>query len=125
MTLNELKLNDWFFDDSGKLCQVTDVDEEGYYKFTDGYFETASYGKTCEVYPLTIHNKVIAEEIRNYYDKFHDANILTPKTSGCLREYYIELMSIGPEGKGEDYRSIYKRIDEYMADLKYHMSYFK
>lgn len=125
MKLNELKLNDWFFDDSGKLCQVTNVDEEGYYNFTDGYFETASYGKNCDVYPLTVHNKVIAEEIRSYYDKFHQANILTPKTSEHLKECYRELMNIGPEGKREDYQSIYNRIDEYMTDLKYHMSYFK
>lgn len=133
MKIREFKENDWFFNEDGKLCQMMNVEyrkgsyNDGWcYTYTDGYFETTCGGDS-NAYPLTLHNKIISDNMREYWDKFHKKGILFPLTGNRLITYMDRLMSVDQNGKNasEEYCKIYDELDAYMADLEYHISFFK
>ena len=125
--LKDCQDGEWVYYDVGKLCQVQDsinsIDGRVYKDLVDGYFRTST-GKNTKVYPLTIHSKVIAETIYNYYEKMHQKNLINgSKWVNWLSNKFDELMALDDDAKKEDYTKIYNSIDAQIKELEYHKSF--
>ena len=125
MKLKEFKKGQWIATADGKIAQIVkDVDEYDFVVFSNGYFESNYPGDT-EVYPLTLHTKVIAETINEYMKDFNKKGILYPKTGRKLEEFGYRLMELPETTPIEEFKKIYEEIKGYMFELEQHMSYFK
>lgn len=123
--LSEFKKGEWIVTADGKIAQITQgVDEYGCVSYSNGYSVTTSNGDT-EVYPLTLHTKVLAESISDYYDKFNEKGILFPKTGRQLEEFGYRLLELPEEAEAKMFRKIYAEIDGYMETLESHIKYFR
>lgn len=125
MKLKDFKKGSWIATAEGKIAQIQkELDEFNFVTFSTGYVE-CSYPGDTEVYPLTLHTKVISESIDRYMKEFNKKGILYPKTGRKLEEFGYRLMELPETAPGEDFQKIYSEIKDYMAELEEHMSYFK
>ena len=123
--LSEFKKGEWIVAADGKIAQITQgVDEYGCVSYSDGYSVTTSHGDT-EVYPFTLHTKVLAESISDYYTKFVKKSILYPKTGRKLEEFGYRLLELPETARHEKYKEIYNEMDAYMQELEEHIKYFR
>lgn len=121
--LNECKEGDWVYYDTGKLTQVvkyhnsfTDEDE---FELTSGYFRYGVNDKTCKVYPLTIHTKIIAEGIKSLCDKMHDKHLINgSRWTNWLASEMDKLMELPDKAPSSEYQKIWREIDEQIAELE-------
>lgn len=125
MKAKNFKKDEWITTADGKIAQITKgLDEYGCVTYDNGYCSTVVHGDT-EVYPFTIHTKVIAEEIAYYTTEFNRKGILYPKTGRKLEEFGHRLMNIPESAPNEEYKKVYSEIKSYMQELEKHISYFK
>jgi len=123
--LDSFKKGEWIVTTDGKIAQILEEKNEyGNVKFSNGYVE-CSYNGGTEAYPLTLHTKVIAEGIDDYFTKFVKKGLLFPKTGRKLEEFGYRLLELPETESHEKYRAIYNEMDAYMQELEEHMKYFK
>ena len=124
-TLKDFNVGDWFYGTDGLLKQLIEKEEDGWCDYTDGFIRSSSRGDVTEAYDLTIHNKVIADNVQWYFREFSRCSLLTPKTSKQLENYCKRLMELDEDTSEIEYKKIWASMDSYMHDLKEHMSHFK
>ncbi len=124
-TLEDFNVGDWFYALDGSLKQLITKEDDGWCDYTDGAIRSSSMAKTTIAYPLTIHNKVIADNVQWYFREFSRSSLLTSKTSRQLEAYCKRLMQLDENAGEQEYSKIWREMDSYMHDLKEHMSYFK
>lgn len=124
-TLEDFKKGEWFYTVSGELQQLVEKDEDGWCEYTNGLIRSSSSAKNTVAYELTIHNKVIADNVQWYFREFSKNNLLTPKTSHRLEEYCMRLMDVDETADQQEYTKIWSEMDMYTHDLKEHMSHFR
>lgn len=123
--LDSFKKGEWIVTTDGKIAQILEEKNEyGSVKFSNGYVD-CSYNGGTEAYPLTLHTKVIAEGIDDYFTKFVKKGLLFPKTGRKLEEFGYRLLELSETASHEKYREIYNEMDVYMQELEEHMKYFK
>lgn len=123
--LDSFKKGEWIVTTDGKIAQILEEKNEyGSVKFSNGYVD-CSYNGGTEAYPLTLHTKVIAEGIDDYFTKFVKKGLLFPKTGRKLEEFGYRLLELPETASHEKYREIYNEMDVYMQELEEHMKYFK
>ena len=125
--LKDCQDGDWVYYEVGKLCQVKNeinsINNEVYKDLVNGYVRTCTNQNT-KVYPLTIHNKVIAEAIYYYYKLMHEKRLINgSKWVNWLSDKYDELMALDDNAKREDYKKIYDSIEVQIKELEYHKSF--
>ena len=125
--LKDCQDGEWVYYEVGRLCQVQDelnsYDDHIYKNLVDGYIRTCTNQNT-KVYPLTIHNKVIAESIHHYYLEMHKKNLINgSKWVNWLSDKYDELMALDDNAESEDYKKIYDSIKAQIKELEYHKSF--
>lgn len=123
MKIKEFKQGDWITTADGKIAQIVSKDYSSV-TYSNGYVDTTTNGET-QVFPLTLHTKVIAESIGKYMSEFNKKGILYPKTGRKLEEFGYRLMKLPEDSPKENFQSIYEEIKLYMSNLEEHMSYFK
>lgn len=121
MRLKDFKVGDWFFNDEGRLVMMKEVKEnDGHFwcSYSDGWCRTSAPGD-MDAYPLTMHNKILAEQIRWYHDQFSKDDVLTPDSNRKLCSFLYELMMLNVDNANqEDYCEIFGRVKEYYEELK-------
>lgn len=125
--LKDCKDGEWVYYEVGRLCQVKDninsINDRVYKDLVDGYSRTY-IGENTKVYPLTIHNKVVAEAIHHYYELMHEKGLINgSKWVNWLSDKYDELMALDDNAKSEDYTKIYDSIKAQIKELEYHKSF--
>ena len=125
--LKDCEDGEWVYYEVGRLCQVKDelnsYDDRIYKNLVDGYIVTCANQNT-KVYPLTIHNKVIAESIHHYYLEMHEKRLINgSKWVNWLSDKYDELMALDDNAEREDYKKIYDSIEAQIKELEYHKSF--
>jgi len=125
--LKDCQDGEWVYYEVGRLCQVQDhinsINGRVYKDLVDGYTRTSTNGNT-KVYPLTIHNKVVAEAVHYYYELMHEKKLINgSKWVNWLSDKYDELMALDNNAEREDYRKIYDSIEAQIKELEYHKSF--
>lgn len=121
--LKDCKQRDWVYYDAGSLVLVDK--EEGINDFVlrDGYFVTYA-PLNAIVYPLTLHNKIIADGIHAYYERMHKSGLINgSKWVNWLNNKMRELIELGEHAKREEYQVIWDSISDKISELEYHKSF--
>jgi hypothetical protein len=121
-TLKDFEVGDWFFNEDGKLMHLESVDDDGWGSYTDGHTSSTSNLENTVAYDLTVHNKMIADNVQWYFREFSKKNLLTAKTANQLSRYMRRLMEL--DEKSDEYTGIYSEMDRYKHELEEHMSHF-
>lgn len=125
--LKDCQDGEWVYYEVGRLCQVQDdinsINGVPYKDLVDGYFRTM-LSKNTKVYPLTIHAKVIAEAIHYYYDEMIKKKLINgSRWVNWLNDRFDELMALDDDAPREEYKEIYKSIEDKIKELEYHKSF--
>ena len=124
--LKDCKEGDWVYHNAGELFQVvkSELSNTREFDLTDGIIRVMCGNDTTKVYPLTIHSKIIAEGIHNYYKEMHKKNLINgSKWVNWLSEKFDELMALDDNAPREDYREIWDSIEAKIEELEYHKSF--
>ena len=123
--LKDCNQGDWVYYDAGELCMVDKEGEEENFSLTTGYIRTYTSENT-KVYPLTLHNKIIADGIYDYYKDMHKNNLINgSKWVNWLNEKMGELMELDENAPREDFKEIWDSIAAQIRELKYHKSFLQ
>jgi two-component sensor histidine kinase len=107
--VSECKLNTYVFDSDGEIAYISDgPDIYNYYTLLTMGFQHGVPGDTY-VYPITLTNNMIMNDIRKLRDKYHKANIMNPKISHEIEDNVQEIFNMSDE----DFTRLYdEKIDE-------------
>lgn len=107
--LKDCEHKEWVYSSCGELYQY--VKEDKFNHLTSGYINRGCSEETI-VYPLTIHNKIIAEGINHYYKKMHDNHMISgSKLINWLDEEMHKLMTIPLDAEESEYRKVWDEIE--------------
>ena len=124
--LRDCQDGEWVYYEVGRLCQVQDhvnsIDGRVYKDLVTGYIRIGA-SKNTIVYPLTIHNKVVAEAVYRFYTLMHEKRLINgSKWVNWLSDKYDELMALSCNAEREDYIKIYDSIEAQIRELEYYKS---
>ena len=126
--LKDCHQGDWVYYDAGKLYMVDKKEGSDYFTLIDGFGRLVTSDDT-RVYPLTPHNKVIAEGIYSYYKEMCAKGLINgSRWTNWLNDKMSELMELDENASREECKEIWDSIEEQIKDLEYHakeMEYHK
>ncbi len=112
--------DDWCFH-AFKLKQIKEINGQGHVQsVSDGYFSSGYNNFNSEIFPLTLHNKRIADEVSNYYNKLHghksDRHLNWPDISNHFEQMFINGCNIA-EGDKTALQTWYDEIASFYKDV--------
>lgn len=115
--LKDCQVGDWVYYLDGELAVVGREDDSEFFLST-GYIR-AYVDQMTKVYPLNIHNKIIAESIRYYSDLMHKKGLIHgSKWVYWLSDRMDEVMSLPDDAEKHRYREIWDRINNKISELE-------
>lgn len=117
-TISECKDGEWVYYEHGDLFQVLVRDYNGT-KIVDlenGHV-IISPGNKSIVYPLTINNKIIADNIHNFYDQLSANKCYGSRVDKWLNDMWFKLVTLPDDSETRDYSKIYIDIQEEISRL--------
>jgi hypothetical protein len=121
--LKDCKQGDWVYYDAGDLFLVDKEDGISGFVLRNGSIVVYA-SEDAIVYPLTLHNKIIADGIHAYYKRMHRSKLINgSKWVNWLNDKMGELIELGENAKREEYQVIWNSISDKISELEYHKSF--
>ena len=95
--VSECEVNTYVFDSCGRLAYISDgPDKHNYFTLHTMCLEHCVPGDTY-VYPITLTNNMIMENVRKLRDKYHKAGIMNPDISRELEQNVENIFNMSDE----------------------------
>lgn len=116
--LKDCKQNDWVYHEAGELYMVDKEKGSSGFSLTNGTFRCYTSYNT-KLYPLTLHNKFIADGIKWYADKMFEKNLINgSKWIYWLNEKMGELIELDENAPCEEFKAIWDTIENKIEELE-------
>lgn len=116
--LKDCKQGEWVFFEAGDLYMVDREKGSSGLSLTNGHFRVYTSDE-AKVYPLTLHNKIIADGIHYFYKRMHKGKLINgSEWVNWLDEKMEELIDLGEDAKEEEYQAIWNAIENQVKELE-------